>query len=74
MEIAVKAINNTLDPEGKVPSASVPGEFPSIRALLGPKVFRGTLVERVFAAQEARKQMSKHLKQIKVKRAENHHT
>ena len=42
LAIAIKAINDTLGPEGIVLSALVFGEFPSIRAFIGPKVPHAT--------------------------------
>ena len=72
LAIAVKAINDTLGPEGIVPSALVFGEFPSIRNFLGPKVPRATLAERAEVALEARKLMSKHMAMTKVRRALTH--
>ena len=74
MAISTKAINDTLGPEGIVPSAFVFGELPSIRAFIGPKVPRAILAERAVSAQEARKLISKHLAQSKIKRAERHRT
>ena len=74
LAISTKAINDTFVPEGIVSSALVFGEFPSITVFIGPKVPRATLAERVIAAQEARKLMSKHLAQVKVKRVERHRT
>ena len=44
--IYMKVINDTLGPEGIVPSALVLGEFPSIRAFIGLKVPRESLAER----------------------------
>ena len=40
LAIATKAINDTLGPEGIVPFALVFGEFPSIRAFIGPNMPR----------------------------------
>ena len=74
LAISTKAANDTLGPDGIVLSALVLGEFPSIRGLIGPKVHRATLADRAIAALEARKLMSKHLAQVKVRRAERHHT
>ena len=74
LAISTKAINDTLGPEGIVPSALMFGEFPSIRAFIGPKFPRATLAEREIAAQKARKLMSKHLAPVKIKRAERYRT
>ena len=72
--LAIKAVNDTLGPEGIVPSALVFGEFPSLHSFLGPMVPRPTLAERAFAAQEARRHMSKHMAAIKIERSLKHRT
>ena len=74
MDIANREINDTFCPESIVPSTPEFEEFSSIRAFIGPKVPRTTLAVRAISAQEARKRMSKHLKQIMLKRAERHRT
>ena len=74
LALAVKAINDTLGPEGIVPSAPVFGEYPSIRSFLGTKIPRPTLAGRASAAQDARKIMSKHMTRAKVRRALKHRT
>ncbi len=61
LALSVKAMNDTLGPEGTVPSALVFGEFPSLRSLSGPVVPRPSLAERAEAAQQARRYMSDHL-------------
>lgn len=61
---AVKAMNDTLGPEGLVPSALVFGEFPSLRSFEGPIIPRPSLSEKALIAQEARRLMSKHLAQM----------
>ncbi len=69
---AVKAMNDTLGPEGVVPTALVLGEFPSLRSFEGTIVPRPTLAERVVVTQAARRLIAKHLAQTKVKQALNH--
>ena len=44
--LAVKTSNDTLGPEGTVPSALLFEEFPLLRSFLGTKVPRATLAER----------------------------
>ena len=72
--LATKAMNDTLGPEGHVPSSLVIGEFPTLRTFEGPLVPKPTLAECVEAAQEARRYMAKHLAQVRIKGALNHHT
>ena len=72
--MVVKAINDTLGPEGIVPLALVFGEYPSILSFIGANLPRPTLAESVSAAQDARKIMSKHMAQVRVKRALKHRT
>ena len=64
--MAVKAINDTLGPEGIVPSSLVFGEYPSIRSFLGAKLLWPTLAEKASAAQDVRKIMPKHMAQVRV--------
>ena len=69
LALSTNAINDTLGPEGVVPSELVYGEFPSLRSYLGAKVPRETLAERAIVAQKARKIMSKELASAKIKLA-----
>ena len=69
LRMAIKAMNDTLGPEGIVPSALVFGEFPSIRPFFGPPKYRPTPVERAEIAHKARKIMSQELADKKVRRA-----
>ena len=69
LALSIKAMNDTLGPEGIVPSALAFGEFPSLRSLSGPIVPRLTLAERAHAAQDARGIMTKSLAQAKISRA-----
>ena len=74
LALATKVINDTLGPEGIVPSLLVFGEFLSLRSLSGPILPRPTLAERAQAALDARRLMSRHLAQAKVTRAQRHST
>ena len=65
-------MNDTLGPEGIVPSALAFGEFPSIRTFYGPPDIRPTLTERAEIAHNARKMMASELARTKVRRALNH--
>ena len=66
----MKAINDTLGPERIVTSALVFRELPSILASIRPEVPRATLAERIIAAQESRKPISKHLSPVKFRFAD----
>ena len=74
LALATKAINDTLGPEGIVPSSLVFGEFPILRSLYGPIFTRPTLAECARTALDARRLMSRHLAQAKVTRAQRHNT
>ena len=69
LSLAVKACDDTLGPEGAVPSALVFGEFPSSRSHLGPKVPLSTLVQWAQASLTARKTMAEAHAQSKLKLA-----
>ena len=69
LALSVRAMNDILEPERTVPSALVFCEFPSLRSASGPVLPRPTLEERAEAALQARRFMSEHLAQAKVKRA-----
>ena len=60
-------MNDTLGPEGIVPSAIVLRDFSSLRSFTGPVVPRPTLAERAEIALEALRYFAKHLAQSKVK-------
>ena len=72
--LVFKATNDTLGPEGIVPSALVFREFPSLRSFQGPVIPRPSPAERASAAQNARRLMAKYLAQSSVKRAMHHQT
>ena len=69
LALSVKEINDTLGPEGIVPSALVFGEFPSLLAYQGPVIPRPTLAERAKAALSARRYMSQNLAKTRALRA-----
>ena len=54
LAIAVKAMNDTLGPEGTVPSALIFGEFPSLFSFTSILVPRPTLTERAQVALKRR--------------------
>ena len=72
LKLSVKAMNDTFVLEGTVRSASVFGEFSSLRFVSGPLISRPTLGERAEAAFGARRYMSQHFAWAKVKRALHH--
>ena len=74
LALTVKAMNDTLGPEGIVPSFSFFGDFPSISSFDGPLIPHPSLAERLTAAQEARRLMLKHLAAVKVKRSLHYQT
>ena len=71
---AVKAMNDTLGPEGIVPSSLVFGEYPSLRSFVGPVLPRPSLAVRAEVAQEARQLMAKYMAQVRIVRALKHNT
>ena len=72
LAFSVKAMNDTLGPEGVVPSALVFGEFLSLRSVSGPLIPHPTLAERAEVALQARRFMSEHIARAKAKRALYH--
>ena len=72
LQMSVKAMNDTLGPDGIVPSALVFGEFPSLRTFEGPRENRPTLVERARIATQARKIMAQEIAKSKLQRALKH--
>ncbi len=74
LALSLKAMNETLGPEGIVSSSLVFGEFPSLRKFTGPVIPRPSLAERAMVAQETRRLTSKHLSQARVRRALVHQT
>ena len=69
---SVKALNDTLDPEGLVPSALVFGEFPPMFTKSESPAQRATLQDRASVAQSARKEMEKIMAEMRVRRALHH--
>ena len=72
LSISVKAGNDTLGPEGIVPSALVFGEFLTVSTILGTRVPRQTLTERAQVVQRARKIMAQELADSQMKRSIKH--
>ena len=70
----MKACNDSLGPEGIVPSALVIGTYPSIRSFIGPKLPKQTLTKRAEIAETARKQMAKEMAKVELRRARKHKT
>lgn len=69
---SVKAMNDTLGPEGLVPSALVFGEFPRVFTKSETPSERLTLKERASIAQSARKEMGKIMAEMRVRRGLHH--
>lgn len=69
---AVKAMNDTLGPEGLVPSALVFGEFPHLAPDYSPRSERSTLQQRSNMAHIARTEMSKIMDRLRLQRALRH--
>ena len=72
LTLSVKAMNDTLGPEGLIPSGFVFGEFPKIRKQGSKPTPRATLLSRKAVAETARKEMEKHIAKMKINRALNH--
>jgi len=72
LQLSVQAMNNTLGPEGLVPSALVFGEFPSLRMLGEPMNPKATLESRAAVAQSARREMEQQMAQLRIKRGLRH--
>lgn len=69
LAMALKAMNDTLGPEGLVPSALVFGEYPSLRVFGETPQPRATLEARAILAKEDRKEMEQQMASLRVKRA-----
>ena len=69
---AVKALNDTLEPDGIVPSALVFGEFPSPYTVSATRHLRALLESRAEVANMARREMEKGLATARVKRGLRH--
>ena len=66
LALSVKAMNDTLGPEGLVPSALVFGEFPKLRTKGSKPTPRATLLSRKAVAETARKEMEKQITKMKI--------
>lgn len=64
--MSVKEMNNTLGPEGLVPSMLLFGEFPQMKTPSESNVPRATTEERSELAVAARREMEQHMAQLKV--------
>ena len=69
LALSVKAMNETLGPEGFVPSTLIFGDFPNLRTVSGPVIPRPSLAKRAEGAQQARHHMSEFLPQVKMHHA-----
>lgn len=72
LSLSVKAMNDTLGPEGFVPSALVFGEYPSTQTFEEPKDEKPTLVDRAKLARLIRGEMEKKMATLRVQRALRH--
>lgn len=72
LAMAVEAMNETLGPEGFVPSALVFGERPLFWAPRIGNLPRPDLAESAKIAEEARKQMSSKIANVRLRRALRH--
>ena len=72
LSISVSAINNTLGPEGLVPSALIFGEFPQLNIFGEPMDPKSTFETRSRIAIQARKEMEQHMARMKLQRALRH--
>lgn len=74
LALFAESMNDTMSPEGIVPSALVFGECPSLRTFERTFISRASLAERAIAAQEACRLLSKHFAQVQIKCAMIHQT
>ena len=72
LSMSVKAMNDTLGPEGIVPSALVFGEYPPLRSAGDSVVPRPDLATRASVASQARADMSKIMARLRIQRALRH--
>ena len=66
------AMNNTLGPEGVVPSVLVFGEFPSLRMIHEPPTPKSAVFDRARVANAARKEIEHHMARLRLQRALRH--
>ena len=69
---SVKAMNDTLGPEGLVPSAFVFGEFPKVFTPAEEPHPRATVESRAAIASRARREMEQHMAKLRIRRALHH--
>ena len=69
---AVKAMNDTVGPEGFVPSALVFGEFPRVHTASSSATSRPSLSSRAKVANTARSEMEHHMASLRLQRALRH--
>ena len=74
LALSVKEMNNTLGPEGLVPTALVFGEYPPVHTKSETPNPRGVLASRAEISNTARQEMEKIMAEIRVKRALQHAT
>lgn len=74
LALSVKAMNDTLGPEGLVPYPLVFGEFPKVHTKSETPNERAVLASRAKLAHVARTKMEKHMAELRVKRALKHST
>ena len=72
LQCAVKSMNDTLGPEGIVPSVLVFGEYPQAYSKSETRPNRPTSIERSKIAHTARMEMSKHMAKVRLARALKH--
>eukprot|EP00737_Agarophyton_chilense_P000247 gb/GEZJ01000282.1/.p1 GENE.gb/GEZJ01000282.1/~~gb/GEZJ01000282.1/.p1 ORF type:complete len:768 (+),score=79.54 gb/GEZJ01000282.1/:1785-4088(+) len=72
LSCAVKSMNDTLGPEGLVPSALVFGEFPNITSKSETPTPRASALSRAAIAATAREEMSQIMERMRVRRALKH--
>ena len=72
LAVSVKAINDTLGPEGFVPSSLVFGEFPTIHTDSERRASRPTTAERASVVESARTEMEKIMAELRIRRSLHH--
>ena len=74
LALSDKAMNDTLAPEGLVPTALVLGEYPPVHTKTETLTQRAVLATRAEISNAARQEMEKIMAELRVKRALNHAT
>ena len=72
LALSVKAMNDTLGPEGLVPTALVFGEYPPIHTKSETPTSRAVLASRAEIGNAARHEMEKIMAELRIKRALQH--